>query len=231
MPRALVLLSLLLLSDSHAQAVVPPPRPPLVRPVVNEPYFPTPGATPEGAGLPGERVPGARVEPVKPSPNKSVKAVGAGPELWAADGAPRASADKLPAIFGIAFPYPPSATVPDARRWSDLCGTTMDNTAKQGGADAAFSKYPAHIRMCLAAEAYLYCAKGLDRLFRDLSGGKVLAKADARAVLDMEAHARMLVSFNCRHRDQTDPLEPSLLALYAEWEAAVRAGATPKPTP
>ena len=156
MKRLLPLL-LLLPFAALAQAVAPPPRPPAVRPVVNAPAFPTPGATPAGAGLP---IPGQ--QPVVQR-SKNWRPGGAHPEMMAPDDVPQAV--KLVERKLLSFYLPDLEGVPQPGEFAKKCAQEMALAlsfvppemmrAMQAGSGAmSAAQHP-----CLAAWLYHLCAE------------------------------------------------------------------------
>jgi hypothetical protein len=222
MTRTLLAFLLLFSLSANAQSVAPPARPPLVRPVVNEPYFPTPGATPEGAGASHGSIPGATTPPrakVPPSPNKRILPASTEPGLWAADGAPRASRSAPPALFGVTLPYPAWATEPETQWSTDMCIVGMHNSAVTTGMYNTIIKKPESIRACMAARAYLLCAMGI--------ANKAAPDSQEQALLrNTEAHAQALVDLLCAGAGWTDDHAHVLLQASKDWIKYVNQFAT-----
>jgi hypothetical protein len=227
-----VLALLFLLPDARAQApAIRPPARPVVPPALTPGYNPNtppePVYTPPGTGLPEVGQPGTHAAPVKRSPNTRALPDEFSPKrepgIWAADGEPRASTDKMPAVFGIALDYPAMAT-PDTKRWSDFCASTIGDTAKATGTDGLFSPIHPQLRRCLASRAYLACAFSIAE-----QGGATTP--DARTAKAMEAHGRALVSFNCREGQGDQKNEPPFRAMLDQWRKDLSGRLTPAPTP
>jgi hypothetical protein len=236
MTRTLLVVSLLLSAcastaptryEQAAPAYVPAGPPPVATPG----FFPgtpaEPVYTPNGAGLPGERPPLPQPRALPTSPNKRVLPDEFSPKreagLWAADGAPVASVDRMPPIFGVPHVYPENVS-PSARKWSDFCATSLDETAKQTGADATFSGVHPQLQRCLAARAYLACAFALSE-----HGGT--NAPDPRTVREMQSHAKALVAYNCREGQADPENEPPYRAMIDQWRKDLPGRLTPVPRP
>jgi hypothetical protein len=233
----LIALALLfLLPDARAQApAIRPPARPVVPPALTPGYNPNtppdPVYTPPGTGLPEVGQPGTHAAPVKRSPNTRALPDEFDPKkepgFWAADGATRATADTMPPIFDVPFPYPHSTTSPAERWWSDMCAKTMTHTAKNIGMDAEFAKLPLFKRQCLAARAYLYCANGI----LDALRGMAKARPNTRAAEATQRHATALVKYNCVHGDVMAPHEKPLRDLFEKWDEGLPDALSSMPTP
>jgi hypothetical protein len=178
-------LALIAASIANAQAGAPMPtpvRPPLVRPVVNEPYFPTPGATPAGAGIVvPTREGGEQVVPR--SPNKRILPATKEAGLWAADGAPRAVVlDEIPQIQGISLPFAPSATTDDEKYLTRYCAYRMNAVFWYLELTQRASSLPPDVRACLVGKLYEHCARVARESYeeQERSGNVFHAGAKAR---------------------------------------------------
>jgi hypothetical protein len=197
-PILLLLFLLSLLPDARAQAVIsPPPRPPAVRPVVNPPDFPTPGATPAGAGLPGERVPNSIAPAVSRSPNKRLLPTSSEPGLWAADGAPHAVAP--PRLFGVDLVFPDAAKDLFERDEAFICLSTMTRAAQTTGTEALIMRAPPFARRCMATQAFAFCLISMrEDLAERKRTGQGYDHEEFTAISAMAAHARALGKTNCQ---------------------------------
>jgi len=209
----LAALALFATAAAHAQMVAPPPmRPPMVRPVVNEPYFPTPGATPAGAGL--ETGDTSTAPALHRSPNKRVLPVSRESGLWAADGAPVASVAER--LFGVDIPEPNgSAELVEASR---ACVSTVAAAARAVGADKDALLFPPRVRDCMATWAYLMCAKHRVVALRPPSRGAPAVEFErAEAVTRLAMHAFKVSSDACRDVVRTKEQMDILDAVDERW--------------
>lgn len=217
----LLLLAFLIPTTANAQAMRPAPA--ASGPLITQPPPPgQPTYTPAGAGAShgGLATPAAAVPR---SPNKRLLPPTKEAGIWAADGAPSASAATMPPIFGIALGLPEAVT-PSAKQWSNFCAATLGDTAKSTGTEALFASVHAQLRRCLASRAYLACAFDV----ADLSGANA---PDAQTAKAMVAHGKALVAFNCRE-GQADPKnEPPYRAMVEQWRKDLPGRLTPTTAP
>jgi hypothetical protein len=139
---------------AHAQvpAVRPVPRPPAYTPGYSPGTPPDPVYTPPGTGLPEVGQPGTHAAPVKRSPNKRALPASSEPGLWAADGAPKASASDAQ-IFGVSIPLP-------AVHGADAVGAMCSHAVTKAMRDARMTEvlsFPEAVRACMAAQALYRC--------------------------------------------------------------------------
>lgn len=215
----------LVASSAYAQAPaieVPPMRPPLVRPVVNPPSFPTPGATPAGAGIVVPTPEGGE-QVVPRSPNKRILPATKEPGLWAADGAPMASGGDAPSLFGVALPEPTGAAM--LVEASRACVSTVEAAAKSIGADKGVAVYPPLVRKCMAAWAYLMCAKHRHEAMLPSPGADdKIDYEKANAVSRLVMHALQIERAACRDVTRTEEQMDVLDAIDAQWLLLMRTG-------
>jgi hypothetical protein len=211
---------------AHAQAVVsPPPRPPAVRPVVNPPDFPTPGATPAGAGLPGERVPGATVVPVKRSPNTRALPDDFSPTkepgVWAADGETRAAARRQ--LWGVVVPLPNGEMADSVEFETWNCAGGMEESAVAARADHLVRAFPGAALRCAVATAHHHCALYESaRARRKKAAGEEFLPDRNRVLEAALAHAAALRAAWCAGVAMSDQQRNVLADVLRAWKRDIQ---------
>jgi hypothetical protein len=187
-------------SSANAQAPLiemPPARPPMVRPVVNPPSFPTPGATPAGAGI---EVPTREgdVQVVPRSPNKRILPATKEAGFWAADGAPQASAASSPApFFDVSLPYPAPEAGLGARLLMDRCIDGVTAAAEQVGKRADIAKLPEPARKCLAASYLFACGHEGSLKLGNVPPTEPLAMEEIMAAINLQSYGERMKEAFC----------------------------------
>jgi len=179
--------------------------------------------TPNGAGL-YDPTRGTQQPTVPRSPNKRVLPATKEAGLWAADGAPTASAREL--LFGVDIPDPAgSAVLVDASR---ACVDTVAHAARAVGADKDAMLFPPRVRSCMAAWAYFMCAKHRAVVPRPpLPRGVDVTEEEferATAVGRLAMHAMKLSRDECRDVVRTKEQMDILDAVDAQWLLMMRGG-------
>jgi len=216
MLRALAAITLFVASIANAQAVAPMPtpvRPPLVRPVVNDPYFPTPGATPAGAGIVvPTREGGEQVVPR--SPNTRVLPASKDPGVWAADGAPKAAIDVGKVnVLGVVF-----NVGPDVGTWyvAGECASDL-NEAKSiphGWAEIV-SKFSEGALRCISAKALLYCASATEDELR--KGSRMYTRLRLDGAIEAKRRAEALEREHCGDKNLNPQQTAYLMSIQSTW--------------
>jgi hypothetical protein len=202
-------------SSANAQAPLiemPPARPPMTRPVVNPPSFPTPGATPAGAGI-EVPTPEGDVQVVPRSPNKRILPATKEAGLWAADGAPQAVLDNT-SLFGVEIPFPDAAPTQFDKRHTSACVSSMNKAAYDTAQQATIAALPEGVRRCLAAQAYEFCTGSWQVASKARS---TLSPDAAETIRKAYAHARGLVAKDCPGSGWDPKYEALLSALEKSW--------------
>lgn len=191
-------------------------RPPAVRPVVNEPYFPTPGATPSGAGAyRGDPLPAA---PVPRSPNKRILPATREPGIWAADGAPVAMARHQ--LWGVEIPLPDGGAYVEREAWQ--CAAGMDEVSTATKKVSTIASATEAARRCMVAIAQYTCAFELG-----LSARKQPTPGDTDRLLALavlEARAAELRNTWCAGVTLTDKQRTALRVVLDAWIESQRRG-------
>lgn len=223
MTRTFLALLLLLSACSttpraYKQAVRPAPAPVARPPIYTPGYSPgpvDPAHAPAGAGashgslpMPGAGVPR--------SPNKRVLPPTSEPGVWAADGAPKASAP--PRIFGVEIPFMVDAhgnTLPGDTAW---CAKTVTEAADAAKLRDRVEGYPPDARACMAALAYLHCAThSFLWLSEPLTPGQRAGSPAYHSAKDTLNHARSLRNRLCRDVALTDEQKYALDLIHSRW--------------
>jgi hypothetical protein len=100
-----------------------------------------------------------------------VKAVSTGPELWAADGAPRAAIPH-PKVLNVELPIPKAARTEDDRYYVRNCADQIDFALLKSTVEIAAMALPDDVRTCLAARLYKHCADGTQKEYDKKYAGR-----------------------------------------------------------
>jgi hypothetical protein len=201
-----VLALLFLLPDARAQApAIRPPARPVVPPALTPGYNPNtppdPVYTPPGTGLPEVGQPGTHAAPVKRSPNTRALpdefSPTKEPGIWAADGAPQASAAPAP-LFSVPLPAPAPEAGLGTRLLMDRCIESVTDAAGQVGKRSAIDAFPESVRACLASVYIFACGHDESlRLVEAAREGADVTADEIKAAANLQAHGRALRAKNC----------------------------------
>lgn len=184
------------------------PMPPAFSPVEDAPLT---------IGHPGyvapepERSPHKRVLPETPGTRRELGIWAAAP--WTDDG---------PAILlGTPLPFPDGASSEPDRAVTRMCAFTLENRDARPVPSISRGAWSVEARACIAARAYLHCAR---RMVEDYERGKtavvLVSKEFERRVMKTADTAQEFEKTSCRNVSLPGEASPYLDALLREWDIA-----------